>query len=48
MPRLALVRAESNVRIAKGNLNVAMGLAVDRPVEIAEAPLRCGGRNCPM
>lgn len=33
---LALVRAESNVRIAKGNLNVAMGLAVDRPVEIAE------------
>jgi outer membrane protein TolC len=33
---LALVRADSNVRIAKGDLNVAMGLAVDRPVEIAE------------
>jgi outer membrane protein len=33
---LALVRADSNVRIAKGDLNVAMGLPVDRPVEIAE------------
>ena len=31
---LALVRAETDVRIAKGDLNVAMGLAVDRPVEI--------------
>lgn len=42
--RLSLVRARSMVRIAQGNLNAAMGLPVETPVEInpAAAPVAAG------
>jgi len=36
--QLALERAEGLVRVAKGNLNTAMGLPVERPVEVDRSP----------
>ena len=35
--RLAIVHAEHGVRVARGNLNLAMGLPAEMPVEIADA-----------
>ncbi|MEW5802565.1 MAG: TolC family protein [bacterium] len=41
--RLALVRAESLIRVAKGKLNVAMGSPVETWIEIADQPEEAAG-----